>query len=129
MLIVESDRAAAEALQLLLEHWGYVVDVAQDAPQGFALATGQRPDAVVLELALPTVADGCVLVRQLRCTLGGDAMLILALTAHTRDVDRRRAMAAGCDFFFLKPADIDRLREALSTVAEHRERAIRARPR
>jgi DNA-binding NarL/FixJ family response regulator len=58
---------------------------------------------------------------------GGDTILVVAVTGHSKDVDRRRAVAAGCDFFFLKPADLDQLHEALSTIQAHREWAIRAR--
>jgi CheY-like chemotaxis protein len=129
ILIIEDDPDGAEALRLLFELWGYEVEVAHDGARGFALATSGRPDAVVLDLGLPSFDQGCALVRQLRCTLGGDAMLIVAVTGHSRELDRRRALAAGCDVFFLKPADLDQLRQALSSIEAHRESAVRARRR
>src|ERR1044071_9620550 len=129
VLIVEDDPDAAEAFRLLFEFWGYEVEVAPDAGAALSIATARTPHAVVLDLGMPTVDAGCALVQQMRRLPDGDTTLILAVTGHTKDLDRRRAIAAGCDFFFLKPAEPNQLREELATIQAHRERGIRARRR
>jgi CheY-like chemotaxis protein len=129
VLVVEDDQDAAEAFRLLFEFWGYEVEVGLDGGAALSIATSSVPHAVVLDLGMPTVDAGCTLVQQMRRLPGGDTILIIAVTGHTKDLDRRRAIAAGCDFFFLKPAEPEALREALSTIQAHRQWAIRARRR
>jgi DNA-binding response OmpR family regulator len=127
VLVVDDDRDSAEAFQALLESWGYAVAVGHDAAAGLAAASARLPDAVILDFGLPTFDDGDALLRSLRKLPGGDEVLVLAVTGHGAAIDRRRAIAAGCDFFFVKPADLDQIREALSTIDAHREWAIHAR--
>lgn len=129
VLLIEDDRDSAEAFRLLLEFWGYHVEVAHDGDRALALATARLPYIVVLDLGIPSVDEGCALVRQIRRLPDGDAVLVITVTGYGREVDRRRAIGAGCDFFFLKPPDLDQLREAMSTVQAHREWAIRIRSR
>jgi CheY-like chemotaxis protein len=127
VLVIEGDRDGADALQLLLESWGYEVAVAYEAAMGVAIAAVNLPDAVVLDLALPSFDARCALVERIRGLPGGDAILIVAVTGHGGDPHRRRANAAGCDFFFVKPADLDKLRDALTATTARREWAERAR--
>ena len=129
LLVIEDDPDGAEAFRLLFEFWGYEVDVAMDGVAAVSLATAKMPHAVILDLGMPSVDEGCALVEQIRRLPDGDAVLIMTVTGHARSLDRRRAIAAGCDFFFLKPAEPLELREALSTIPAHREWAIRARRR
>lgn len=127
VLVIDDFTDTAEALQYLLESWGYTVDVAHDAHAGYALATYQRPDAIIVDLGLPTVAEGCALVRRIRALPIGDLFLILAVTGHGEDSAYRQAIEAGCNFFFVKPADLDELSDALGAIASHRKDAFRAR--
>lgn len=89
-------------------------------------AIAHRPDAVIVDLGLPSIEDGCALLRQIRQLPGGDAILILVVTGHGREADRRRALEAGGDLFFVKPPNLDKVREDLQIIGAHRERAIRA---
>jgi DNA-binding response OmpR family regulator len=44
--------------------------------------------------------------------------VLVALTGYGRDCDRRRAMDAGADLFFVKPADLDELKAALADACQ-----------
>jgi DNA-binding response OmpR family regulator len=127
ILLIEDDPDNAEASRMLFQTWGYAVTVASDAESGLACAASELPDAVVLDLGLPTFEAGCALVEGIRRLPQADTILVVALTGHGSDLDRRRAIGAGCDFFFVKPANLDSLRDALATITSHREWVIRAR--
>ena len=118
VLLVEDDADSAEASEVLFRYWGYDVMVARRADEGLAMALSRHPDAIVLDLGLPTFDDGCAFVRALRAQCGALTLLV-AVTGHGREIDRRRAVEAGCDYFFAKPADLDELKDALSGAPTH----------
>lgn len=127
ILLIEDDPDSAEAFRVLFDFWGYRVDVVGGAAEALAHAASKLPEAIVLDLGLPTFADGCALLKQIRGMPGGDDVLIVAVTGHGRDTYRRQAIGAGCDFFFVKPADVDDLHSALSRIKAHRGWVARAR--
>jgi len=113
VLVVDAHDDARETTAWVLRQAGYAVRPAADAAEALAAAAGWRPDAVLLELALPGV-DGLELARRLRAAAGGDRLLVAALTGWARDEDRRRAWAAGCDLLLAKPAEPERLLRLLA---------------
>jgi DNA-binding response OmpR family regulator len=124
VLVIEDNHDTAEALQVLLASWGFEVDVAHDRVGGLGRAALRRPDVIIVDLGLPTIEDGFAVVRELRGMAGGDQIFVVAVTGHGRDFDRRRALEAGCDLFFLKPPDLDALHRGLGDA--HRELSLRA---
>ena len=66
----------------------------------------------MLDLGLPGL-DGYQVAARLRQELGAPPVII-AITGHGREEDRRRALAAGCDHHFLKPFDHSALITLLS---------------
>jgi DNA-binding response OmpR family regulator len=120
ILLVEDDLDNADAMRAVLESWGFWVDVAHDGEGAFARAQSKLPDGIVLDLGLPTFADGCVLVKRLRALPGGDAVLVVAITGYGRESDRCDAIGAGCDFFFVKPPDLDEVHSAIMAIGARR---------
>jgi CheY-like chemotaxis protein len=116
LLLVEDDADNAEALEVMLGYWGYEVEVARNRASALGRAALRQPDAVVIDLGLPTFEEGCALLKELRGMVGGDRPLVVAVTGHSGDNHRRQAIEAGCDFFFVKPADLDELQGALGTI-------------
>jgi CheY-like chemotaxis protein len=86
--------------------------VAYDGARALETARACRPDVVVLDLAMPRL-DGYSVARRLR---EQDARLV-ALTGHGQPHDRRRCEEEGFDFFLLKPADPEALRQVLDRIA------------
>jgi CheY-like chemotaxis protein len=110
ILIVEDNRCGRETLRLLLEAWGYEVDVAEDGLSGVKKALTWQPDVAVVDIGLPALS-GHEVARQLRAILH-DRIRLMALTAYAQEEER--AMAAGFDSFMTKPAELDELAEWLA---------------
>jgi two-component system CheB/CheR fusion protein len=116
ILVVEDNADAAETLRLALELLGHEVEVAHDGEQGLAAARHRRPDVVLCDIGLPGI-DGYAVARALRA--GGDTcdVSLIAVTGYASPEERRRAIDAGFDHHFGKPADLEKLTGVLEAVA------------
>ncbi|PXY17894.1 DNA-binding response regulator [Prauserella sp. PE36] len=106
ILVVDDDRAVRESLRRSLEFNGYQVDVASDGAQALEKVTGDRPDAMVLDVMMPRL-DGLEVARRLRST--GDDLPILVLTARDTVSDRVSGLDAGADDYLPKPFALEEL--------------------
>ena len=114
VLITDDEADIRLTMSALLEHFGYSVRTAQNGAEALRCAEQWVPDVVLMDLSMP-VMDGFLAMRKLRKTLGHDAMLIVAYSAHLQDpMTRQLARAAGCDECLTKPVDADFLQELLS---------------
>jgi DNA-binding response OmpR family regulator len=125
ILVVEDERAIAEAVRARLESEGYLVTVSHDGPQAIAAVAAQRPDLVVLDLMLPGM-DGLEVCREIQKE---EWVPVLMLTARTEESDKVAGFAVGADDYLTKPFSmreltarvraiirrIDRIRQASST--------------
>jgi CheY-like chemotaxis protein len=102
----------------LLRLWGYAVETAASGPETLDAALADRPDAVLMELALP-VLDGLRVARQLRQAGGGPAPLLVAVTGYGSEKDRARSREAGFDCHFVKPVCPDAVRAWLVANGVH----------
>ena len=106
VLVIDDDPRVREALALLLDRAGAVVDSAESAAAARARIACCAPDALVCDIAMP-VEDGYSFIRGLRAS-GGDIAAI-ALTAHATEADVERALTAGFDRHLAKPIEFERL--------------------
>jgi CheY-like chemotaxis protein len=114
VLVVDDNADSAESTALLMQMWGLEVRIAPDGPEGLRLVKAFRPHCVILDLGLPRM-DGFEVARRIRRTpgLGGEALMLIAVTGYGQKDDRDRTRRAGFDHHFTKPVDLDRLRELL----------------
>ena len=114
MLVVDDNVDAAEAIAISLRLDGHEVKVVGDAWQALASAAVFAPQAVVLDIGLPGL-NGYEIARRLReRALGGD-MTLIALTGYGQKDDRKRALDAGFDYHFVKPASTREIQVAISS--------------
>jgi DNA-binding response OmpR family regulator len=118
VLVVEDDRAIADAVRRGLETEGFTVDVAHDGDAGLALAIESRYDLIVLDLMLPG-RNGFRICADLRSS--GDWTPILVLTAKSGELDEAEALDTGADDYLSKPFSFP--------VLVARLRALARRPR
>lgn len=100
ILLVEDDRALAEALGEALRDAGLLVEIAGTGGEADFLVRTERYDAVVLDLGLPD-GDGTRWLGQWR----DDAidLPVLVLTARERWSDKAAGFSAGADDYVTKP--------------------------
>jgi DNA-binding response OmpR family regulator len=100
ILIVEDEVSMARSLERGLAAEGYTVDVAFDGEEGFARASSEPYDAIVLDLMLPKL-NGFAVTKGLRDA--GVEVPVLMLTAKQGEFDQTEALDTGADDFLSKP--------------------------
>ena len=106
MLVVDDDRALRDAITRALSLEGYRVVDARDGVEALSQVEQHRPDAVILDLGLPTL-DGLTVCQVLRARR--DRTPILVLTARNEVRDRVAGLDAGADDFMSKPFALEEL--------------------
>ncbi|SDV49044.1 Response regulator receiver domain-containing protein [Chitinasiproducens palmae] len=97
----------------LLNAEGYDVMMAANGDDGIRLARQSRPDAVLLDIAMPGL-DGYSVARVLRHDEQFSQTMLIAVTSFGSEQDIHLAQEAGFDHFFQKPVDIDRMLDLLA---------------
>ena len=115
ILLVEDDDSVRKALRRILELDGHRVEVARDGSEGVKLALATAPEVAFIDIRLPGI-DGHEVARRIRAALGSRVLLV-ALTAHGQEQDRRRSSAAGFDVHLVKPASDEDLTRVLGRAA------------
>ena len=101
LLVVDDELDTAQTIALLLTHDGHKVSYAVTAKAALEIAAEQRPNVIVLDLALPDM-DGIELARRLKALDGGRQTRIVAITGRLDDAESL-ARAAGCERLLRKP--------------------------
>jgi len=99
ILIVEDEASIAEPFARMLRREGFETTVAGTAAAALELARAQRPDLVVLDLALPD-GDGRDVCRTLRAE---SQVPVIMLTARGTETDRIVGLELGADDYVVKP--------------------------
>ena len=112
VVIIDDQRDVGDCLGALLEEAGYQVRVAYSGEQGLTSIAAARPDAVILDIAMPSMS-GYDVARILRKRYGADLTLI-ALTAWDDTWTLERAKSAGFNAHLTKPAQLSDLKRLLA---------------
>jgi len=104
VLVVNDYPDNVASMALLLRLCGHEVEVALGGAAALRVAQAQRPDAVLLDISKPGM-DGYQVARKLRAMFRDKPLLLVAITAHGFEEDRRRCEEAGFDLHLVKPAD------------------------
>jgi two-component system, OmpR family, response regulator MprA len=106
ILVVDDEPSVRNAVRRALVLAGYAVTLAEDGEQALSVLAVQSPDAVVLDLLMPSV-DGLEVCRRLRAA--GDRTPVLMLTARDAVADRVSGLDAGADDYVVKPFALEEL--------------------
>jgi two-component system response regulator MprA len=113
VLVVDDDRALRAALRRALLLAGYEAETAENGQAGLTKVATLRPDAVVLDIAMPDI-DGLQVCRRLRHS--GNRVPVLMLTARDTVADRIDGLDAGADDYLVKPFDVGELNARLRAL-------------
>jgi len=112
VLVVDEDPQAAHGLAVLLRHLGHDVQLAHDGHAALEAARLNRPQLVLLGLALPGV-NGFRVVQHLRQDARFSRAPIVAVARSGGDEDRQRSRDAGFDEHLVKPVHLEALRKLI----------------
>jgi len=108
ILCVEDNEDNLYMLQRRLTRAGFEVKIAMNGAQAVDWAKMLLPDLIVMDLNLPGL-DGFEATRRLKGQPETNHIPIIVLSAHDREKNREKALAAGCDEFETKPTDFESL--------------------
>ncbi len=103
VLWIDDDRLLLGACVPVLERQGYRVLVAHDGAAGIATAKRERPDAILLDVAMPTMS-GVEVCRKLRADPNLKATPIILLTALAGAKVGTQGKAVGATTTLRKPS-------------------------
>ncbi len=112
ILVVEDDTDNRCIVAKVLSVEGYQVVEATDGVEALAQARAERPDLILMDLALPNM-DGWEATRRLKSDPATRSIPVVALTAFAMRGDEEQARAAGCDDYIPKPARPVAIREVV----------------
>lgn len=119
ILIVEDSPEGRDVYATALQAEGYAVVEAADGAEGIRMATGRRPDLVLMNVSMPHVS-GVDAVEILKSHPVTERVPILIITGHESPRVREMAWEAGCDDYLpkpLAPADlIEAVRKCIGTA-------------
>ncbi len=99
ILVIEDDEDIRTVVATRLKRAGYETAMASDGKDGLRHFYGDRPDLVVLDVAMP-IMDGWQVLERLREVSN---VPVLILTAATQERDKLRGLRSGADDYITKP--------------------------
>lgn len=99
ILIVDDEKSIRNLVRSYLEADGFDVLEARDGEQAVRSVRDQRPDLVVLDVAMPNL-DGVEALRQIRSF---SDVYVVMLTARAEEVDKLIGLSVGADDYLAKP--------------------------
>lgn len=112
ILVVEDDTDNRRIVAKVLSVEGYEVVEATDGVQALSRVQAERPDLIIMDLALPNM-DGWEATRRLKADPETRGIPVVAITAFAMRGDEEQARAAGCDDYIPKPARPVAIREVV----------------
>lgn len=107
VLVIEDEHKIARALKKALEQEHYAVDVSYDGDDGYAMATTEPYDVMIIDRMLPGEYDGIGIVKALREK--NIKTPVLFLTALGRVEDKTAGLDSGADDYLVKPFALEEL--------------------
>ncbi len=120
ILTVDDNVDAAQMLSMLLDSFGYLVFTKHHPVEALEAAPRVKPHICILDIGLPGF-DGYELARRLRAMPELAGCKFAALTGYGQPSDQQKALEAGFDCHFSKPASAMQLKSWIEQVASARE--------
>ncbi len=112
VLIVDDEEDMVRLLQIELEKENYDVIPAYDGEEGFEKYMNQRPNLIILDMAMPKM-NGRTVCRKIRDEQGDELTPIVMLTARGDEADKIIGRVAGAQKYITKPFDMQELLTAV----------------
>ncbi|MGI9568863.1 MAG: response regulator [Desulfobulbia bacterium] len=113
ILLAEDKEINRQVIAELLRSYGLSVTAAVNGREVIEKFAKKSYDLILMDIEMPEV-DGIEATRNIRETIRGKSVPIIALSAHTESVFREQCNDAGMDGYLLKPINPSELRRILS---------------
>jgi PAS domain S-box-containing protein len=113
ILLVDDNKDAAAALELLLREMGHRTIVVHGGAEALEKVSRCELDCVFLDLGMPGI-DGYEVARRIRSSSLARQPRLIALTGWGQEEDRRQTSAAGFDAHLVKPVNTDDIAKTLA---------------
>jgi two-component system phosphate regulon response regulator PhoB len=113
--VIDDEPAVGHILRRLLEDEGHEVYVADDGSRGFAAASRQRPDVVLLDLMMP-IMDGYSVLEAFRRDERTASIPIVMLSAIQTESAKQRCLQLGAASYLAKPFEPEDVIRVLGSV-------------
>lgn len=117
ILIIEDNPVNRLLFKKILTHHGVDVLEAEDGKIGIEVAQSQIPKLILLDLQLPVI-DGYEVAKTLKADESTKHITLIAVSANVREVDKTKAIEAGCVGFIEKPVNTRTLFEQIKQFVE-----------
>jgi signal transduction histidine kinase/CheY-like chemotaxis protein len=104
VLVVDDNRDVADSTASIMRMNGCDVHVAYDGKAAIEFVQRLRPDAVLLDIGLPTI-DGYLVAEHIRSQPESVSTMIVAVSGYGQEQDRLRSKSVGFDYHVVKPID------------------------
>jgi two-component system, OmpR family, KDP operon response regulator KdpE len=125
ILIIEDEPEFAELVELWMSRAGYRVATARTGPDGLRRFYDERPDLVILDVALPGL-DGWQLIERFR---EFSRVPILMVTARGSEAEKVRGLKLGADDYITKPLSLPELSARVEAALRRAATSATERPR
>ncbi len=115
ILVIDDEPQILRALRTILTAKHFRVSVASRGEEGLAIAAAEKPDLVILDLALPDM-DGMEVCSRLR---EWSQMPVIVLSVRESERDKVAALDHGADDYLTKPFGIDELLARIRVAMRH----------
>lgn len=115
VLVIDDDPIIRDLLSLELDVAGHEVSLASDGEAGLEVLRRDRPDALVLDVMMPTL-NGWDVLQELRADTDFDGVPIVLLSARDVPDDVRHGYALGASLVMSKPCDGQQLVSLLEVL-------------
>lgn len=107
ILVIEDEHKIARALGRALEQEKYAVDISYDGDDGYAMATTEPYDLVIIDRMIPGDYNGLDIVKAMREKKIHTPVLLL--TALGTTADKTKGLDSGADDYLVKPFALEEL--------------------
>lgn len=101
ILIVEDDEHISKVYKMKFSSEGYDIILAVDGEEGIEKITSEKPDLIILDLALPKI-DGFTVLKEIKKNPELAKIPVLVLSNLGQQSDKDRIIALGGNEFMIK---------------------------
>ena len=117
LLLAEDERDLADALEAMLKHNNYSVDVVNNGQDALDYLMLDDYDGAILDVMMPKL-NGFEVIKELRNK--GNHTSVLMLTARDSADDKVKGLDLGADDYLVKPFDFNELSARISAVVRRK---------